>query len=177
MKSQRLRKFAKQQTMASRRRSLHVFHARTLKQLKDGTLRGPRNLVISDCTIRLRIVRARIGLITRRVGISSHTQSSLYGEDGFIERASCGSAGNRKRGEGRATYKGGGHVIADHEPLGSIGEPGKRHRSSKLRIGTPRRSTIRRGREPHLQLTGGGGAVRIRVEVEDDCQFSRTPGG
>ena len=145
--------------------------------MKDGTLAGPRNLLISECTIRLRIVRACIGLITRRVGTPSHTQSSFYGEDGFIERASRGSAGNRKRGEGRVTYKGGGHVIADHEPLGRIGEPGKRHGSSKLRIGTPRRSTICRGRKPHIQLTGGGGAVRIRVEVEDDCQFSRTPGG
>src|SRR6266849_10153936 len=128
-------------------------------------------LLVSKRTRCERIVRAGGGLITRRVGTPSHTQSSFYSENGFIERTSRGSAGNRKRGEGRATYKGGGHVIADHEPLGRIGEPGKRHGASKLRIGTPRRSTICRGRESHIQLTGGGGAVRIRVEVEDYCQF------
>ncbi len=72
---------------ASRRRSSRETHARTFEQVSDGTLVGTRNLLISDCAIRLRIVRACVGLITRRVDTSSHTQSSFYGEDGLIERA------------------------------------------------------------------------------------------
>ena len=133
------------------------------------------HLLVSKRTRCERIVRASVGLITRRIGAPTRTQPTAYGEDGFIECTSRGSAGNRKRGEGRATYKGSGNVITDHKPLGSIGEPGKRHGSGNLRIGTPRRSTIRRGREPHIQLTGGGGAVRIRVVVEGHYQASRTP--
>ncbi len=153
--------------------------------MKDGTLAGPRNLLISECTIRLRIVRACIGLITRRVGTPSHTQSSFYGEDGFITvggccktiRTSTGRCGGDCEGRKGRAYKGGRDVIGDHPPLGSIREPGECHGSSDLRIRGPRGSAIRRGRGPYIQLARCGGAVRIRVEVEGHRQVRRTPRG
>ena len=109
-------------------------------------------LLVSKRTRCERIVRAGVGLITRRVAALAHTQSTFYGEDGLITvgsrcktiRTSTGRcAGDRKRGKCRSAYKGCGDVITDHPPLGGIWEPGERHGSSKLRIRGPRGSTIR----------------------------------
>jgi hypothetical protein len=136
---------------------------------------GTLILLVGECTPRECSIRAGVGLITRRVAFSAHTQSTLYCEDGLITVGGCCKtirtstgrcAGDRKRRKGRAAYKGGGDVIGDHPPLGSVGEPGKCHGASDLRIRGPRGSPIRRGRESHIQLAGGGGAVRYRVEVE-----------
>src|SRR5258708_11659338 len=141
-------------------------------------------LLVSDCTIRKRIVLRGVDLITRRVAAASHTQSTFYGEDGLITVGGCCKtirtstgrcAGDREGRKGRATYKGGGEVIGDHPPLGSVGEPGECHGASDLRIRGPRRSPIRRCRESHIQLAGGGGAVRHRGEGESQHQLSRTP--
>src|SRR6266436_6267292 len=109
-------------------------------------------LLIGKRTRRECIVRAGVGLITRRVSTPSHTQSTAHGEDGLITVGSCGKtirasagrcAGDRKCGKCRSDYKGGGDVIGDHPPLGRIGEPGECHGSSYLRIGGPRSSAIR----------------------------------
>src|SRR5258708_27669487 len=112
------------------------------------------------------MVPAGVAVITRRVAVPSHTQSTFYGEGGFIEDAARRSGGDREGRKGRAAYKRGGDVIADHPPLGSIGEPVERHGSSNLRIGAPGGSAIRRGRDPRLQLARCGGAVCTRGEVE-----------
>src|SRR5713226_8987990 len=150
-------------------------------------MEGTLILLDGECTIRECSVRADGDLITRRVAAPTHTQSILYSEDGLItvgrccktSRTSTGRcAGDREGRKGRAAYKGGGEVIGDHPPLGSIGEPGECHGASDLRIRGPRRSPIRRCRESHIQLAGGGaggGAVRHRVEVEGQHQVSRTP--
>ena len=100
-------------------------------------------LLVSKRTRRECIVRAGVGLITRRVGTPSHTQSTFYGEGSFIEHTSTGCAGYCKRRIGWCAREGGGDVITDHEPLGRVWEPGERHGSGKLRIGGPRGSTIR----------------------------------
>src|SRR5258708_20035356 len=100
----------------------------------------------------LRIVPAGVAVITRRVAGPSHTQSTFYGEDGFIEDAARRSGGDREGRKGRAAYKRGGDVIGDHPPLGSIGEPVERHGSSNLRIATPSGSPLRPRPEPLLQL-------------------------
>ena len=145
-------------------------------------MEGTLILLDGECTIRECSVRADGDLITRRVAAPTHTQSILYSEDGLITvgrccktiRTSTGRcAGDREGRKGRAAYKGGGEVIGDHPPLGSVGEPGEGHGASDLRIRGPRGSAIRRGREPHIQLAGGsagGGAVRYRVEVEGQRQ-------
>src|SRR2546425_6636384 len=133
--------------------------------MRESITEGPLTLLGGECTVRERIVRAGLGLIFRRLSFS-HTQSTFYGEGGFIEHASRGCAGDCKRRIGRPAYKGGGDVIADHKALSGVWEPGERHGSSNMRIRGPRGSPISRGRESHLQLAGDGGAVRIRVEVE-----------
>ena len=114
-------------------------------QVRDNTLEGMFLLLVSKRTRCERIVRAGVGLITRRIGAPSHTQSTFHGEDGFIECTSTGCIGycERRKSRGASTYKGGGDVITDHEPLGRVWEPGERHGSGKLRIGGPRGSTIR----------------------------------
>ena len=112
-------------------------------QVRDGTLEGMFLLLLGKRTRRERIVRAGVGLITRRIGASTHTQSTAHGEDGFITvgsgcktiRTSTGRCvGDRKRRKCRTAYKGGGDVVADHPPLGGVWEPGERHGSSNLRI-------------------------------------------
>src|SRR5258708_28354705 len=121
-------------------------------QVRGGSAKDTLVLLGGDCTVRERIVRAGVGLITRRIGVPSHTQSTVHSEDGLITvgsrcrtiRTSTGRrAGDRKRGKCRSAYKGGGDVIGDHEPLGRVWEPGERHGSGNLRIRTPRGSTIR----------------------------------
>src|SRR5215470_9508252 len=121
-------------------------------QVRDGTLEGMFLLLVSKRTRCERIVRAGVGLITRRIGAPSHTQSTFYGEGGFITvgsgcktiRTSTGRCtGDRKRGKCRAAYKGGGDVIADHPPLGGVWEPGERHGSGNLCIRGPGSSAIR----------------------------------
>src|SRR5258708_12461731 len=124
-------------------------------------MEGTLILLDGECTIRECSVRADGDLITRRVAAPTHTQSILYSEDGLITvgrccktiRTSTGRcAGDREGRKGRAAYKGGGEVIGDHPPLGSIGEPGECHGASDLRIRGPRGSAIRRARQPHLHL-------------------------
>src|SRR5258708_15805162 len=112
------------------------------------------------------MVPAGVAVITRRGAVPYHTQSTFYGEGGFIEDAARRSGGDREGRKGRAAYKRGGDVIADHPPLGSIGEPAERHGSSNLRIGAPGGSAIRRGREPRLQLACCGGAGSPRGEIK-----------
>ena len=104
---------------------------------------GTLILLIGECTPRESSVRAGVGLITRRVAFSAHTQSIFYGEDSFIERAACGRAGVRKRRKGRCACEGGGDIITNHAPLGGVCDPAERYRSSNLRIRGPRSSAIR----------------------------------
>src|SRR6266581_2265502 len=109
-------------------------------------------LLGSKRTRRGRNVGTSVGLISRRVSFSSHFQSTGHGEGGLITVGGCCKtirtstarcAGDREGRKGRAAYKGGGDVIANHPPLSSIGEPGKCHGSSDLRILGPRSSAIR----------------------------------
>src|SRR5260221_11376054 len=93
-------------------------------------------LLISDCTIRKRIILRGVDLITRRVAAASHTQSTVHGEDGLITVGSCCKTirtssgrcdGDRKRGECRPASKGGGEIIDDHPPLARVEGPGRSH--------------------------------------------------
>ena len=109
-------------------------------------------LLVGNRTRSVWVRTAGIGLTSRQVGTPSHTQSTAHGERGLITVGGCCKtirittgrcAGNRESRKGWAAYKGGGDVIADHPPLGGIGEPGECHRASYLRIGGPLSSAIR----------------------------------
>jgi hypothetical protein len=131
---------------------LQLLRARAFSQVRSGAAEDSLILLVGECTVRERIVRAGVGVIKRRIAVSAHTQSIFYGEDSFITVGGCCKtirtstgrcAGDREGREGRAAYKGGGDVISDHPPLGGIGEPGECHGASNLRIRRPRGSAIR----------------------------------
>src|SRR5207247_4311725 len=93
------------------------------------------------------------------------------------ERVAARRGGDRERRIGRGAGERGGDVVADHVPLGRVGQPGERHRAGELRGRAPARPAVGGGRGPHVELAGRGGAASDRIVVVGQREVRRAAGG
>ena len=107
-----------------------------------------------------RLIRERREL----AGGSFHCEA-LRGVDRFVECGSRVRLGHGKDSVGNAVCKARCDVVADHETVLRIGEPGELHRSGESGRSVPRASAIRRGNVSNEKLARCGHAVTLRIVV------------
>jgi hypothetical protein len=86
----------------------------------------------------------------------------------------CGRDGYRGPRPSAGQHRG-RDVVADHAPLGGVGQPGQRHRPSHLGRRTPTGASVGQRHIADAELTGGRRAGRGRIEVIGQADAARAP--